>query len=153
MYIKHADKHVLLSLLIHCSINESTVCGNHTRLYDIIKVIFMHEIYFNTRKVKTIVTHPVLTRRLCDARRRRGDVTTPRHSQTMSCRRDDIAWTPREPWVGYYGLFLMYCLPVLSSSCRNEMQDNYERTGKKNILNNFHLCRHTCKFLVKHDRV
>ena len=64
MYIKHADKHVLLSLLIHCSINESTVCGNHTRLYDIIKVIFMHVIYFGTRKVNTIVPHPVLTRRL-----------------------------------------------------------------------------------------
>ena len=86
MYIKHADKHVLLSLFIHCSINESTVCGNYTRLYDIIKVIFMHEIYFSTRKVNTIVPHPVLTRRLCDASRRRGDVTTPRHSQTMYCR-------------------------------------------------------------------
>ena len=28
---------MLLSLLIHCSINESTFCGNHTGLYDIIQ--------------------------------------------------------------------------------------------------------------------
>ena len=50
-------------------------------------------------------------------------------------------------------VFFMYCLPVLSSSCRNEMQDNYERPGKKNTLYNFHLCSHTCKSLIKSDRV
>ena len=58
IYIKHADKHVLLSLLIHCSIYESTFCGNHTQLYDIIQSF----IYVcGIRKIKTIVPHPVLT--------------------------------------------------------------------------------------------
>ena len=88
-------------------------CMTYPKLY-----LYMHAIYVGTRTLTTKEPHPVLTRRLCDVRRRRSDVTTPRLSQNMSCRWDNIASMPREPLVGYNGIFVMYCLPVLSSSCR-----------------------------------